>query len=65
MTKEKCRPTEKKAETRSCSIEHTSHVLSRDTLKALEALGAVLRGIHGRMLREGYELVDGAIRKKL
>lgn len=39
-------------------------VLSIDTLKALEELGDVLRGIHKRMISEGYELIDGVIRKK-
>jgi hypothetical protein len=39
-------------------------ILSIDTLKALEELGDVLRGIHKRMISEGYELIDGVIRKK-
>lgn len=39
------------------------HTLSKDTLDALEELGDVLRGIHRRMVSEGYEIVDGNIRK--
>ena len=40
-----------------------SVVLSKDTLIALEELGDVLRRIHKRMIFEGYEMVDGNIRK--
>jgi hypothetical protein len=43
--------------------DKASVVLSKDTLKALEELGDVLRGIHKRMVFEGYEIVDGNIRK--
>lgn len=42
----------------------SSPVLSKDTLDALEELGDILRGIHKRMVSEGYEIVDGVIRKK-
>jgi ribosomal protein S19E (S16A) len=41
----------------------SSNVLSKDTLDALEELGDVLKGIHKRMVSEGYEIVDGNIRK--
>jgi hypothetical protein len=40
-----------------------SVALSKDTLIALEELGDVLRRIHKRMIFEGYEIVDGNIRK--
>ena len=43
--------------------EKVSVVLSKDTLNALEELGDVLRGIHKRMIFEGYEIVNGNIRK--
>lgn len=43
--------------------EKASVVLSKDTIDALEELGDVLRGIHKRMVFEGYEIVDGNIRK--
>ena len=43
--------------------DEVSVVLSKDTLNALEELGDVLRGIHKRMIFEGYEIVDGNIRK--
>lgn len=36
---------------------------SQETLHALDELGLILRGIHRRMTAEGYELVDGRIRK--
>ncbi len=42
----------------------SQYPLSKDTLLALEELGDVLKSIHRRMVSEGYELVDGAIRKK-
>lgn len=45
-----------------CANE-VSVVLSKDTLNALEELGDVLRGINKRMIFEGYEIVDGNIRK--
>jgi hypothetical protein len=37
------------------------HLLSKETLDALEELGGVLRNIHRRMVSEGYEIVDGNI----
>jgi hypothetical protein len=43
--------------------DDVSVVLSKETLNALEELGDVLRGIHKRMIFEGYEIVDGNIRK--
>ncbi len=42
----------------------SSPVLSKDTLDALKELGDVLRDIHKRMISEGYEIMDGVIRKK-
>ena len=47
------------------SNEHVFQTLSKDTLNALEELGEVLRNIHKRMIFEGYELVDGHIRKAI
>ena len=43
----------------------SQYPLSKDTLLALEELGDVLKSIHRRMVSEGYELVDGVIRKKV
>lgn len=40
-------------------------VLSDESFRALKELGEALREIHDRMIREGYELVDGTIRKKV
>lgn len=40
-----------------------SRSLPDETINALEELGAALRVIHKRMVTEGYELVDGIIRK--
>jgi len=47
-----------------CPSLGSSAVLSKDTLDALEELGGVLRQIRKRMLSEGYEIVDGKIRKQ-
>jgi len=55
-------PTVEKTGTLLCD-DKASVVLSKDTLNALEGLGDVLRGIHKRMILEGYEIVDGNIRK--
>lgn len=41
------------------------HILSLDTLNSLQELGGVLRGIRKRMITEGYELINGIIRKKI
>jgi hypothetical protein len=46
-----------------CPSLSSSSKLSQDTLDALEELGDILRGIHKRMISEGYELVDGHIKK--
>lgn len=43
----------------------SQYPLSKDTLLALEELGDVLKSIHRRMVSEGYEIVDGVIRKKV
>ncbi len=40
-------------------------VLSDENFRALKELGEALREIHNRMVREGYELIDGTIRKKI
>lgn len=48
-----------------CEKVVSQYPLSKDTLLALEELGDVLKSIHRRMVSEGYELVDGAIRKKV
>ena len=39
-------------------------VLSVKTLEVLEGLGDVLQGIHKRMEREGYEIVNGCVQKR-
>jgi len=41
----------------------SSGILSSDALEALDQLGHVLRGVYERMVLEGYNLVDGEIRK--
>lgn len=46
-----------------CPSLSSSPVLSKDTLIALEELGDVLKSIRKRMYAEGYELVDGVVRK--
>lgn len=38
-------------------------LLSKDTLDAFEELGLILRGVHRRMISEGYEIADGHVRK--
>jgi hypothetical protein len=43
----------------------TPYIFSVETMIALENLGDVLGRIHKRMVREGYEIIDGTIRKKL
>ncbi len=48
-----------------CPSLSSSSILSKDTLNALEELGDVLRHIHKRLVSEGYEIVDGSIRKKM
>jgi hypothetical protein len=35
-----------------------------DTIMALSDLGDVLRRIHNRMENEGYEIVDGKVKKR-
>ena len=42
---------------------YTNPTLSRDTLEALEELGAVLKSIRRRMYTEGYEVVNGVVQK--
>lgn len=43
----------------------SSQPFSKETIEALEELGEVLRNIQHRMTKEGYELVDGKIRKMI
>ena len=38
--------------------------LSKETLNALEELGAVIKSIRTRMYNEGYEIVDGVVQKR-
>lgn len=38
--------------------------LTDESIKALSELGDVLRGIHNRLISEGYEIKDGHIFKK-
>lgn len=42
-----------------------SNVLSKETLVAIEELGEILKNIHARLASEGYEIIDGCIRKKM
>ena len=43
---------------------YTSQVpLSRDTLDALEELGEILKCVRKEMIADGYEIVDGVVRK--
>ena len=46
-----------------CPSLCSSSILSKDTLNALEELGDVLKCIHKRMVSEGYEIVDGVVKK--
>ena len=46
-----------------CPSFGVSSILSKDTLNALEELGYVLKSIHRRMIAEGYEIVDGVVKK--
>ena len=46
-----------------CPSLSLNSILSKDTLNSLEELGDVLKSIHRRMISEGYEIVDGVIRK--
>ncbi len=41
------------------------YILSDESFRALTELGQILRGIHQDMIDEGYEFVDGTIRKKI
>lgn len=43
--------------------EQNGSRLSKDTLRALDELGDILRKVHRRMTSEGYEIVDGSIQK--
>lgn len=45
-----------------CPSLHSSE-LPQETLRSLENLGLVLRSIHVRMKREGYDIVDGVVIK--
>ncbi len=38
--------------------------LSKETLDALEELGEVIKSIRTRMYNEGYEIVDGVVKKR-
>lgn len=38
--------------------------LTDESIKAISELGDVLRGIHNRLISEGYEIKDGCITKK-
>ena len=48
---------------KQCELLHGDPSLPKETLSALEELGSVLRGIHERMIREGYGFVEGCIQK--
>ena len=38
--------------------------LTDESIKAISELGDALRGIHNRLISEGYEIKDGHISKK-
>lgn len=44
-----------------CPSLGSSQKLSKDTLKALEELGDVLKTIHRRMSADGFEIVNGVV----
>lgn len=46
-----------------CPSLSLSPILSGDTLDALEELGGVLKAIRKRMYAEGYEIINGNVRK--
>lgn len=41
------------------------YIFSDETFRALQQLGDILRSIHQDMIDEGYEFIDGTIRKKI
>jgi hypothetical protein len=43
-----------------CPSLSTSSFLSEETLDAIEELGGILKHIHIRMVKEGYDLIDGS-----
>ena len=46
-----------------CPSLSLNSTLSKETIDALEELGDVLKGIHKRMVSEGYEIKNGCIIK--
>lgn len=46
-----------------CPSFGSNQTLSKDTLDALEGLGDILKSIRERMYNEGYEIVNGIVRK--
>ena len=46
-----------------CPSLSSSSILQKDTLHVLEELGSILRAIHFRIKREGYDVQDGALIK--
>ena len=40
---------------------HKEPAFSEETLQALKELGVVLRGVHNRMIKEGYHIVNDKI----
>ncbi len=47
-----------------CERLCSSPKLSKETLDALEELGAVIKSVRTRMYNEGYEIVDGVVQKR-
>jgi len=41
----------------------SSSIFSEETMEKLKELGAVLKTIHIRMKKEGYDMIDGKIEK--
>ena len=48
-----------------CPSLSSSPVFSKDTLGALEELGSLLKSIRRRMYTEGFEIVNGAVVKRV
>lgn len=46
-----------------CPFVGSNSAFTKETLEALEDLGEVLKSIKKRMYNEGYQVVDGVVRK--
>ncbi|TWI96824.1 hypothetical protein JN11_03937 [Mucilaginibacter frigoritolerans] len=50
---------------RCSSLDSEHYIFSEETMEALRELGAVLQGIHNRLLAEGYVMKDGQLMKPI